>query len=50
MSIKSQAGMEAVYRQSEGNDQPLRCAGMTLKIATEIYFADCLLAKSDFFG
>ena len=37
-------------RQSEGNDQPLRCAGMTLKIATEIYFADCLLAKSDFFG
>ena len=42
--------MEAVYRQSEGNDQPLRCAGMTLKIATEIYFADCLLAKSDFFG
>lgn len=42
--------MEAVYRQSEGNDQPLRCAGMTLKIATEIYFADYLLAKSDFFG
>ena len=29
---------------------PRHCAGMTLKIATEIYFADCLLAKSDYFG